>query len=69
MRIERQIAKHLGQRLAPGQANGADSADVVEHDDALEHVVDLVEAHVEDKLGVAVDHRLIFEVADPAGRE
>ncbi len=64
---EWQVAEELPERLAAGQADRADAALVVVDDDALEHVVDLVEPYLERQHGVALDHRLMLEIADAAG--
>ena len=66
---ERQAAERLLERFLARQADAADAALVVVHDEALQHVVDLVEADVELELGVAVDLCLVFEIANATGRQ
>jgi hypothetical protein len=67
--VERQVLEGLGQRLAPRQAQPADTALVVVDDQALQHVVDLVEIDRELERGVVLDRRLVLEIADAAGRQ
>jgi hypothetical protein len=52
----------------PGQAETADAALVVIDDQALQHVVDLIEGNRELEGGVALDRRLVLEVAEAARR-
>jgi hypothetical protein len=68
-RVERHVGKTLRQRLAAGQGDLAGAAVAVVDDEALQHVVDLVERNVERERGIAIDRRLVFEVTDPAARQ
>jgi hypothetical protein len=63
------MARGLPQRFLAGQAEAAHAALVVVDDQALQHVVDLVERDGELEVGVAVDRRLVLEVAEAAGRQ
>ncbi len=67
--VERQIDKALRQRLAAGQGDLPGRAAAIVNDEAFQHIVDLVERDIEGERSVAVDLRLVFEVADAAGRQ
>ena len=67
--LDRQAAEYLVERFAPGEADGGGAAALVEDDDALQHVVHLIEPDDKRKLRVAGDHHLVFEIADAAARQ
>ncbi len=66
---ERQAAKTLRQRIGVGEIESADAAAIVEHDEALQHIVDLIEPDFQLHGRVALDVRLIFVQAEAAGRQ
>ncbi|BBK32540.1 hypothetical protein STHU_31740 [Allostella humosa] len=66
---ERQGAERLVERLAAGQADDADAATVVIDHGALQHVVDLVEAHRQRQFRLAIDLGLVLEIGEPRGRQ
>ena len=67
--VERHFPEGLSQRFLARQAEAADAALVVVDDQALQHVVDLIEENCELEGGVALDRRLVLEVAEAARRE
>ena len=67
--VERKVLERLRQRFATRQAEPAHAALVVIDDQALQHVVDLAERHRELQGRVALDARLVFEIAETARGE
>jgi len=73
-RVERALTRTadpgtLVQGLFPGERDLAEPALVVVDDDALHHVVDLVDPDVEREIHAALDVGLVLEVSDTACRE
>ena len=66
---ERKIAEDLLQGLTPGEADGADTTGVIENDETLEHVVDLIKAHIKDDVCISANGRFVFQIGHAACRK
>ena len=66
---ERHVAEARARVVASRQFHGADAAGAVEHHERGQHVVHLIERHVEAERRRAVHVGLVFEVADAGGRQ
>ncbi len=66
---ERHIAEACAGVVAAWQFNGADAAGAVEHHQRGQHVIHLIERHIEAERGRSIHLGLVFEVADAGGRQ
>ena len=66
---ERHVAEIRPRVVASRQFHRADRAGAVEHHERGQHVVHLIERHVEAECRRAVHLGLVFEVADAGGRQ
>ena len=69
LRAERHVAEVRPRVVATRQFHRADRAGAVEYHERGEHVVHLIERHVEAERRRAVHLGLVFEVADAGGRQ
>ncbi len=64
---KRQVAEHVGERLAARKPNRPDTPLGVEDDQAFQDVVDLIEADIQGQFGIAFDRRLMLVIGNAAG--